>query len=94
MGRLKGNISCNHIAPINVSIESISCELNGKTNKNISYKLNYKDLEHLVDSEYSCVNTGKLKKSEDCTSYEWFCSDTKDKTDLLEINDVKTYAYT
>ena len=88
IGRIKCNISCNHIAQISVSIESISCQLMRKmTNNMISFKLSYKDIEHLVESDYSLVNKGEILKNDDSTLYKWFKANTKEKIDLLEIKD-------
>jgi len=87
IGRIKFNICCNHIAQISVSIESISCRLMEKTNNMISFKLSYKDIEHLVESDYSLVNKGEILKNDDSTLYKWFKANTNEKIDLLEIKD-------
>ena len=96
IGRLKCNITCNHIAPIYVSIDSISCKILEKTNNKISYKLSFKDVEHLVESDYSEVNVGKTSKTEEATLYKWFKENNTDKVDLIEIhnvNSIKLYSY-
>jgi len=89
LGRFKCNLNCNHIAPIFVSIDSIICRLHEKPNSKISYKLNYKDIEHQVESDYSCENDGKISSKSNETIYRWFKENTKEKVDLIQIDNVR-----